>query len=54
MSNTALTILLWVKVMLLPKNAYFCKKNADIKGKIKIALALKGIFSKTTYVCVLT
>ena len=30
----------------------FCKKNADI-GKIKGVLVLKGICSKTKYVCVL-
>ena len=39
-----LAILLWVKVLLLPK-------NADI-SKTKKALVLKGIFSQTTYVCV--
>ena len=30
----------------------FCQKNADF-SKIKRTLVLKGIFSKTTYVCVL-
>ena len=32
---------------------FFCKKNADI-SKNKGVLVLKDIFSKTTYVCVLT
>ena len=35
---------------------YLCKKNADIKRddiRGPLALVLKGIFSKTTYVCVL-
>ena len=32
---------------------YFLQKNADI-GKIKGVLVLKGIFSETTPVCVLT
>ena len=35
------------------KNWYFFKKNADI-SKIKGTLVLKGIFSETTYVCLLT
>ena len=51
--NTALTLLLWVKILFLPKTVIFLQKNADIR-KIKRALVLKGIFSKTTYVCVLT
>ena len=38
-SNTALTISLWVKVLFLPKNADFWQKNADI-SKIKMALVL--------------
>ena len=46
MSNTVVTLLLWVIVPFLPK-------NADI-SKIKRALILKGIFSETTNVCVLT
>ena len=45
-SNTALTLLLWVNVLFLLKNADFLQKNADI-SKIKRALALKGIFSET-------
>ena len=44
--NTAVTLLLWVKVLVLPK-------NTDI-SKIKEALVLKSIFSETTNVCVLT
>ena len=51
--NTTLTLLLWVKVLYLLKNIDFLQKNADI-SKNKKALVLKGIFSWTTYVCVLT
>ena len=40
------TLLLWVKVLFLPK-------NADI-SKIESAFVLKGILSETTYLCVLT
>ena len=40
-------MLLWVKVLFLPKNDNFLQKNADI-SKIKMALVLKGIFSETT------
>ena len=50
-SNTALALLLLVKVLFLPKNAAFLQRNADI-SKIKRALVLKGIFSKTTYMCI--
>ena len=42
--NTALTLLLWVKVLFLPENADFLQKNTDI-SKIKRTLVLKGIFS---------
>ena len=42
----ALILLLWVKVLFLPK-------NADI-SKRKEAQVLKGIFFETTYLCVLT
>ena len=43
-----------VKVLfLIKKMLIFCKKNAEI-SKIKVVLVLKGIFSETTYVCVLT
>ena len=52
-SNTTLILLLWVKVLFLPKNSDFLQKNADI-SKIKGVWVLKGIFSETTYVCVLT
>ena len=44
-SNAALTLLLWLKVL-------FLQKNADI-SKIKKALIPKGRFSETKYVCVL-
>ena len=47
----ALTILLLVKVLLLPNNADFLKKNADI-SEVKRALVLKGIFSEIAYVCI--
>ena len=53
-SLTALTQLLQVKVLFWPKNADFLQKqNADI-SKIKRAHVLKGIFSETKYVYVLT
>ena len=51
--NTAPTLSLSVKVLFLPKRANFLQKNADI-SKIKTVLVLKGIFSETAYVCVLT
>ena len=43
-SNTALIILIWVKVLFLIKNADFLKRNTDI-SKIKEVVVLKGIFS---------
>ena len=46
-------LLLWLKVLHLTKNVDYLQKNADI-SKIKKFLVLKGIFSKTTYVFVLT
>ena len=52
-NNTAFTLWLWVKVLFLPKNTDFFQENAGI-SKIKNALVLKGIFSETKYVCVLT
>ena len=52
-NNTAFTLWLWVKVLFLQKIADFFQENAGI-SKIKKALVLKGIFSETTYVCVLT
>ena len=42
-----------MKVLFLLKNADFLQNNVAI-SKIKRALILKGIFSETTYVCVLT
>ena len=50
-TKTVLTILLWAKILVLPKHADFWQKDADI-SKFKRALVLKGIFPKTTYVCV--
>ena len=49
-SSTTLTILFWVKVVLLP---FFLQENADI-SKIKKAFMREAIFSETTYVYVLT
>ena len=49
--NTALILRLWVKELFLPKNVDFLQICADI-SKIKRVLILKGIFSKSTYVCV--
>ena len=40
-----------VKVLILAINADFLPKNAD--SKLKGILALRGIFSKTSYMCVL-
>ena len=46
-----------VKVTFLPKILILCKKkkkeNTDI-SKIQGSLVLKGVFSGTTYVCLLT
>ena len=47
------TLLLWVKVLFLQKNAHFLQKNADI-SKIRSALELKIIFSETKNVSVVT
>ena len=54
-SLTQLSHYCFVKVLFQPQNADFLdkKKNADI-SKIKRILVLKGIFSETTYRCVLT
>ena len=56
-SNTTLILLLWRKILFLPKSADFLhkkkKKKAEI-SKIKEVLVLKGTFSETTYKCVLT
>ena len=46
-------LLLWVRVLFLPRNADFLPKNADI-SKIKRVLVPKGMFAETTYECVLT
>ena len=51
-SNTALILLLWVKVLLLLKNVDLLQKTVDIM-KIKGVLPQKGIFSETTYLFVL-
>ena len=50
-STTALELFFKVRVLFWPKNADFLQKDSDIR--IKRALTLKGIFSETTYVCVL-
>ena len=47
MSNTALIILLWVKVLFFAKKCWFLAKKKSWR-------ALKGVFSETTYVCVLS
>ena len=52
-SNTAVTLLPWVKILFLSKNADFLQINADI-SKINKALELKGVFYETKYECVLT
>ena len=52
-SNTVLTLLIWAKVLFLPKNAYFLQNKKTEISKINRALIQKGIFSETTYVCVL-
>ena len=50
-SNTALKLLIWVKVLfLLKKIPDFLQNNADI-STIKKALVLKSIFSETTCAC---
>ena len=49
----AFSVLLGAKVLFLPKSKDFLKKNADI-SEMKQVLALKGIFSETSYACVLT
>ena len=48
--NIAFILLLWVKVLFLPKNVDFFEKNADI-SKIKEVLVLKDIFF-WNYICV--
>ena len=51
-ANTTLILLLWVKLLFLPKNADFLQKNGD-NSRFKGVLVLKVTFSKTTYLCVL-
>ena len=50
-SYTALTILLWVKILFLPKNCYFLLKNVGI-SKIKTDFLLKGIFSEDSSIII--
>ena len=50
---SSLILLFFSKGTIFVKTAIFCKnKNTDI-NKIKKVQALKGIFSETTYLCVL-
>ena len=51
-SNTALMLIVSVKVLFLTKNADFFTKSGI--SKIKKVLVLRGIISKTKYLCVLT
>ena len=51
MSNLALALLFWVKVLFYQK-CWFFTKNADI-SKIEKVLVIKGIFSEATYGCAL-
>ena len=51
LSNTALTILVWVKILFLPKNCYFLLKNVGI-SKIKTDFLLKGIFSEDSSIII--
>ena len=52
-SNTAILLLIWVKFLVLKKNANFLQKIDEI-SKIRDGLVLKGILFETTYVCVFT
>ena len=52
--NTAVTILFWVKVQFLHKKADFLQNKYTDISKIKTALELKGVFSETTHIFVLT
>ena len=49
-SNTALILLLWIKVIFLPKTLIFSERNAEI-SKVKQVLVWKSIFSEAIYVC---
>ena len=46
-SNTALILLHWVKVLFLPKNADFLQKKKKKAGKIKGVLVVKGMYVLT-------
>ena len=48
-SNTALILLHWVKVLFLPKNADFLQKKKKNAGKIKGVLVLKGMYVLTKF-----
>ena len=52
-SNTAATLLLWVNVLFMPKNADFLQEKHNDISKINKALVPKGVFSETTYICLL-
>ena len=52
-SNTAILLLIWVKFLVLKKNANFLQKIDEI-SKIREGLVLEGILFETTYVCVFT
>ena len=52
--DTALTLLLWVKVVFLTKMLFFCIKKCSYQQKGAMgAMGLNGIFSEPTYVCAL-
>ena len=53
-SNTAVILLVSVKVLILSKMLIFCKNKTAEIHKIKGILALKDIFSETKYLCVPT
>ena len=50
-SNIALTLLLWVKVLFLPKNTYFCKNMLTFAGG---SWYQKYIYWNCIYVCTYT
>ena len=57
MCNTALILLLWVKVPFLPQNVDFLQKmstSAKLKGSWYYIYWYDIIFPETIYVCVLT
>ena len=51
-SNTALVLLLWMKVLFFAKKCWFFAKNANISN-VKVVLVIKGTISVTKYVCLL-